>query len=82
MSATVRAKQAPLKRAMAASHLSLRGLERATERAVSRATVHNLLGVVGYSVNRDKAEAIAKALGEPVAALFVHHDGAPLGGEL
>lgn len=61
--------------AMTASNMSLRELE--VEAEVSRSTLSNVSR--GQSaIAKDKAERVAKALGKPLAALFVHMDGTPL----
>lgn len=64
-------------KAMQESKLSLRELEEKTR--VSRSTINNVARDVS-PIAKDKAERIATALGRPVGTLFVHKDGAPLGG--
>lgn len=62
--------------AMRRNGLSTRDIEQST--GVSRSTVSNVASKADYGITKAKAAAIAVAIGEPVGALFVHRDGAPL----
>lgn len=63
-------------RAIDAARSSVRAVS--AESGVSRATIYNLASTPGYGIAKDKAERIAKAVGQPVGDIFIHRDGAAL----